>query len=102
MLSRPSVTPCAALVSRYAYVSNCWGNGDSNWFVNNTCVSNIPDGGFRSDCANKDGMHITGNHIYNANGDLKGDKICDASNTIAKAPSDDVIIGWGKKAIGWE
>jgi len=84
----------------YGYVSNCWGFGEKNWFVNNTCVSNQKDGGFRSDCGKKD-MHISGNHIYNADGALKGTDFCDKSNTIAKAPTDDEIISWGKKVIGW-
>ena len=86
----------------YGYVSNCWGSGQNNWFVNNTCVSNDADGGFRSDCKNTKEMEIKGNHIYNLNGDLKGTTVCDKTNTIAKAPSDDTIIGWGKKVIGWD
>ena len=35
----------------YGYVDNCWGHGDKNWFVNNTCVTNNPTGGYSSDCA---------------------------------------------------
>jgi len=88
----------------YGYVENCWGAGINNWFVNNTCVSSISDGGFRSDCDGKDkkdNMEIVGNKVYNMNGDLKNTKICDTSNTIAKAPSDDDIIEMGKKVIGW-
>lgn len=87
----------------YGYVSNCWGNGENNWFVNNTCVSNEADGGFRSDCGKNEMGKLSGNHIYNANGDLgKNSKMCDKTNTIAKSPSDDTIIGWGKKVIGWQ
>lgn len=87
----------------YGYVSNCWGNGENNWFVNNTCVSNEADGGFQSDCGNNKMGKLSGNHIYNANGTLgKNGKMCDKTNTIAKSPSDDTIIGWGKKVIGWQ
>jgi hypothetical protein len=85
----------------YGYVSNCWGKGEENWYVNNTCVSNQHDGGFRSDCKVFEGMRVSGNHVFNANGNLKGQRLCDKTNTIAKAPSDDEVIGWGKKAIGW-
>jgi hypothetical protein len=84
----------------YGYVDNCWGFGDKNWFVNNTCVANSPDGGFRSDCEKKD-MENSGNTIYNAKGILKGTKICDPTNKVEVTPSDDDIIALGKKAIGW-
>lgn len=84
----------------YGYVSNCWGFGDKNWFVNNTCVANSPDGGFRSDC-NKKTMENSGNTIYNAKGQLKNTKICDPTNKVEVAPSDDAIIALGKKTIGW-
>jgi hypothetical protein len=43
----------------YGYVDNCWGYGQNNWFVNNTCVANAANGGFRSDCEKKD-MHMSG------------------------------------------
>ena len=46
-------------------------------------------------------MQNYGNTIYNAEGTLKNTKICDPSNTISKAPSDDVIVELGKKVIGW-
>jgi hypothetical protein len=84
----------------YGYVDNCWGYGQNNWFVNNTCVANAPSGGFRSDCDKKD-MHMSGNQIYNADGQLKNTKICDPNTKVGKAPSDDAIIALGKKAIGW-
>ena len=84
----------------YGYVDNCWGFGDKNWFVNNTCVANSPNGGFRSYCQKKD-MQNSGNTIYNAEGQLAHTKICDPSNKVMKTPSDDAIIALGKKAIGW-
>jgi hypothetical protein len=84
----------------YGYVDNCWGYGQNNWFVNNTCVANAPNGGFRSDCGKKD-MHMSGNQIYNSDGQLKNTKICDPNTKVDKTPSDDAIIALGKKTIGW-
>jgi len=85
----------------YGYVSNCWGGGNNNWFVNNTCVANSDDGGFRSDCNHNTGMQIFGNSIYNRDGKLN-QKLCDASNKVHKAPSDDVVIQMGEHVIGWK
>ena len=44
---------------------------------------------------------LAGNTIYNADGELKGTKICDPTTKVEKSPSDDAIIALGKKAIGW-
>ena len=61
--------------------------------------------------ATRGNMENSGNQIFNANGTLvscaknKGchpQKMCDPTNTVAKTPTDDVIIALGKKAIGWK
>jgi hypothetical protein len=81
----------------YAFVSNCWGSGKNNWFINNTCVANSKDGGFRSDC--QDAVKISGNEVFNTEG--KAPKICDKTNTFHTTPSDDDIIDMGKKVLGF-
>ena len=77
------------------------GSGENNWFVNNTCVANAASGGFRSDCSLGKGMHNSGNTIWNADGNLGEQKMCDPTNKVAKTPGDDAIIALGKKVIGW-
>merc|ERR1711981_1042153 len=52
----------------YAFTSNCWGGGDNDWFVNNTCVTDSDNGGFRSDCQKGSGMEVSGNAIYTKSG----------------------------------
>jgi len=96
----------------YGYVGNCWGGGDSNWFVNNTCVTQESAGGFRSDCQSStqllhshpqpNGMKIAGNSIYTASGTLGNTKLCDKTNTVHKLPTDAEVIAMGKKIIGWD
>ena len=68
--------------------------------MNNTCVSNSPDGGFRSDCGVSD-MENSGNTIMNSDGSLGKTKICHG-NTVEKVLSDDDIVALGKKTIGWD
>jgi len=96
----------------YGYVGNCWGGGDSNWFVNNTCITQESAGGFRSDCQSStqllhshpqpNGMKIAGNSIYTASGTLGNTKLCDKTNTVHKLPTDAEVIAMGKKIIGWD
>merc|ERR1712054_284682 len=78
----------------YAFTSNCWGTGNNDWFVNNTCI-----GGFRSDCKKDSGMQVSGNKVYNKNGNPG--QVCDKTNIGFKLPSDDEIIQMGAKVIGW-
>jgi len=80
----------------YAYVSNCWGGGKNNWFVNNTCVANSDIGGFKKSCGRQE--TITGNKVYNRNGSLAFD-MCNG-NTIQKVPDDDELIKMGMDVIG--
>ena len=34
----------------YAWTNDCWGSGNSDQFVSNTCIANSDTGGFKSDC----------------------------------------------------
>lgn len=83
----------------YAYVSNCYGKGNNDWFVDNQCIANSGTGGFGSDCSLDFGMQVYGNTVYNSDGSL-GTKICNTTNTVAKWPSDKDLIAMGKAKIG--
>ena len=87
---------------RYAFVNDCWGGGNSDRFVNNTCIANSVDGGFRSDCKMAPLMVVSGNTIYNEDGVLKGVALCDKTNKIGgKWPTAKEVINMGRKVIGF-
>lgn len=89
----------------YAYVGSCWGDcgtggsGAHNQFVNNKCIANSAQAGFRSDCDPYwfDQL-IVGNSVFNKDGKLNV-KVCDETNTISAWPSDDSIIDMAKNAL---
>ena len=84
----------------YAYVGDCWGGGNMDWFINNTCVTKMADSGYHPDCPGHGPNPyeiVTGNTVYNQDGVLKG-KICGA--TVAKWPSDEALVAMGKKVLG--
>merc|ERR1712196_171460 len=54
----------------YAFVSNCWGRGNSNEFMNNTCIGNSAAGSFTSDCFKAPMMTVSGNQIYTKSGEF--------------------------------
>ena len=85
----------------YGYVSNCWGGGNSNQFINNTCIANSDSGGFQSDCKKSPLMTISGNKIYNKKGKIAGsDKFCDKTNiVVGPNPSAADIIEMAKKVL---
>jgi hypothetical protein len=86
----------------YAFVNNCWGNGNSDHFVNNTCIANSAQGGFSSDCKKGQLMEVSGNAIYNQDGALPT-QLCDASNHMAGAwPTADQIVAMGRAVIGFD
>ena len=79
----------------YAWVGSCWGGGDGNsdHYLNNTCVANSDTGGFGSDCVLGPLMVVSGNEVYNANGTLGNTKICDKTNVVkGKWPNAESII----------
>jgi hypothetical protein len=78
----------------YGYVSNCWGAGTKNWFVGNDCIANSDHGGFNSDCKVPMEMQLFGNRFYNRDGNSFS-KLCNASNTLQKVPSNDEVIAMG-------
>ena len=55
----------------YAWVSNCWGKGNSNRYIGNTCIANSDKGGFGSDCGKAPLMIVNATQIYNKNGALE-------------------------------
>jgi hypothetical protein len=69
--------------------------------VNNTCVANDANSGFRSDCNPTQGMEISGNTVYTQSGTLGSTKLCDHTNVVKPWPSDAEVIAMGKKIIGW-
>ena len=77
--------------------------GNSNQFINNTCITNSKDGGFSSDCdiSEKSLMTIAGNRIYTADGSLGGTKICDDTNTVAAWPTADVLVEMACAVLNW-
>lgn len=84
----------------YAFVRFCWGAGNSDQFINNTCITNVA-GGFKSDCEKGPLMTVSGNQIYTAKGAPKP-KVCDKSNVFRGTwPSDDEIIEMGRKKLGF-
>ena len=86
----------------YAWVNNCWGSGNSDRFINNTCVSNTRNGGFASDCHKGPLMIVSGNQIYNQDGSLGSTSICDASNVMAGAwPSVSESMRMAKDVLLW-
>jgi len=86
----------------YAYTNNCWGNGNMNEFINNTCIANSGSGGFESDCHKAPYMVISGNKIYNSEGKLSK-KICDASNKVEGAwPDANTVVAMAKKVLEFE
>ena len=85
----------------YGFVSNCWGGGNSNQFINNTCVANSANGGFRSDCQKSPLMTISGNKIANSDGSLGSTKICDNTNTVEKWPSPEEVVAQAKTVVGF-
>merc|ERR1711988_175636 len=83
----------------YAFTNNCWGNGNSNQFINNTCVANSATGGFRSDCKKAPLMTVSGNSIYTSSGSFSA-KFCDKSNVFkGKWPSAAEIVAMGRKKL---
>ena len=91
----------------YGYVSDCWGpsstwlhTGEGNVFASNWCVANSDDGGFASDCHKPKGFNVSDNKVYNRDGHFaSGFKLCDASNTVAAAPRDGVVVAMGMAII---
>jgi hypothetical protein len=85
----------------YAWVTNCWGVGNNDHFINNTCISNTDDGGFKSDCEKGPLMQVSGNQIYNAQGKTST-KFCDPTNVVAgKWPSAAEVVKMGEKVLGF-
>ena len=85
----------------YAWVNDCWGGGNSDQFVNNSCVANSATGGFRSDCNKQALMKVSGNAVYNQQGVLTV-SLCDKSNRIAgKWPSAQEIVKMGRAVLGF-
>jgi len=82
----------------YAFVGDCWGNGNSNQFINNTCIAISKVGGFRSDCSSSPFQTVSGNKVFNLDGRW-GISVCDSSNTIANWPSDADIIEMGRDVM---
>jgi len=84
----------------YAWVGNCWGSGNSDRFVNNTCISNTDGGGFASDCQKGPLMTVSGNKLYNKEG--KGwAPVCDKTNIIAGAwPSAEQTVAMARAVLG--
>jgi len=71
----------------YAWVTNCWGKGNSDRFIENTCISNTDTGGFASDCRKAPLMIVNGTLLYNKAGEIH-ERVCDATNVVAgKWPS---------------
>jgi hypothetical protein len=89
MLVRLCLSVCSAqqvlVVDRYVCdvvvvvlltdIANCFGNGPSLSFINNTCILNYqPDatheGGYSSDCNLAEGMEVHGNTIATPGGSL--------------------------------
>jgi hypothetical protein len=88
----------------YGYVNNCWKsqglNGNSDQFINNTCVTNSDTGGFQSDCKKPPLMTVSGNKIYNKQGTISG-KFCDTTNVVVgKNPPADAIVAMAKVVLG--
>lgn len=84
----------------YVFVDNCWGSGNSDQFVNNTCIANSQMGGFASDCKKGPLMTVSGNTIYNGAGTLNGTKICDVTNRVlGKWPTPDQIVKMGRDVL---
>jgi hypothetical protein len=72
----------------YAWVGNCWGSGNSDRFIENTCIANSDTGGFASDCRKGPLMVVNGTRIYNKEGTIGSTKLCDKTNVVAgKWPS---------------
>ena len=91
----------------YAWTTDCWGGGNSDWFVNNTCVANSDTAGFRSDCDKAHGgdawplMEVSGNTIYNKAGTWTA-KVCDQTNVLAgKWPDAAAVVEMGRKVLGF-
>ena len=83
------------------------GGGNSDWFVNNTCVANSDTGGFRSDCDKAHGgdawplMEVSGNTIYTKAGSWTA-KVCDKTNVLAgKWPDPAAVVEMGRKVLGF-
>jgi len=76
----------------YPWVSDCWGDGNMDRFIGNTCIANSDDGGFATDCRGlAPYMNVSGNTIYTATGNLSS-KLCDPSNVVAGAwPDADTV-----------
>ena len=84
----------------YAWVNHCWGSGNSDHFVNNTCIANSNDSGFASDCKKGPLMVVSGNDVYNADGSLGKTQICDPSNKIAgRWPSAAQVVQMGRDVL---
>merc|ERR1719453_869799 len=85
------------------WVTECFdsaGVGNSDKFVNNTCIANSEQAGFATDCpgtqAAYPGMRVSGNAIYNKQGVLSGTKLCDATNkVVGKWPSAAEVVAMG-------
>ena len=91
----------------YAWTTDRWGGGNSDWFVNNTCVANSDTAGFRSDCDKAHGgdawplMEVSGNTIYNKAGTWTA-KVCDQTNVLAgKWPDAAAVVEMGRKVLGF-
>jgi len=83
----------------YAWVTNCYGTGNSDRFINNTCVSNTASGGFASDCKLAPLMNVSSNRIYNQLGKIDA-QICDKSNVIAGVwPSAAAVVQMGREVL---
>lgn len=83
----------------YAFTNNCWGGGNMNQFINNTCVANSATGGFRSDCKKSPFMTISGNEIYTSSGEFSAE-FCDKSNVFkGKWPDAAEIVAMGRKKL---
>ena len=86
-------------------MSNCWIAGNSNRFVNNTCIANSNTGGFTSDCPGKGPaplMTVAANRIYNQAGKLDA-KLCDPSNVVVGGwPGVDEVLRMGREVLQFE
>ena len=86
----------------YVWVNNCWGHGNADQFVNNTCIANSHNGGFGSDCDKGPMMVVHGNAVYNEAGNLGNMTLCDQSNHVAGTwPSADAVVQMGHTVLGF-
>ena len=99
----------------YAYIANCFGNGNFLQFINNTCILNFqPDAssqmgdGYKSDCGLSPGMVVYGNTVATpgasvaACGTFLEDWVAaghDKGTTSVRWPTDATLIAQAKGTL---